>query len=148
MLIESTGTHYGLSWSGLSGEAMGAAGSSTFRKQILTSRQMPCRQVEAAGRGVPNRLLTSCRRAPGAPAPQEDDPGWCKSQLDPLGAAPALLPAGVVPYFGVEPDAWTFWLEYPFVGGELLRVVQRRAASTAVDGVARAERLHRRGAGP
>jgi len=47
MLIEPTGTHYKLSLSRLSGEAKGAAGSSTFRKQILTSRKMPCRQAEA-----------------------------------------------------------------------------------------------------
>src|SRR5215203_431997 len=96
------------------------------------------------GRGVPKRSLTGRRRAPGAPAPQEDNPGRCEAQFDPFDAVPALLAAGVVADFGVEPDAGTFRLEHPFVGGVLLRVVQRRAASTAVDGVARAERLHRR----
>src|SRR5918992_5248493 len=100
------------------------------------------------GRSVPKRSLTSRRRAPGAPAPQQDDPGWCEAQLDPLDAVPALLPAGVVPDFGVEPDAGACWLEHPFVGRVVLRVMQRRAASAAVDGVARAERLHRRRARP
>src|SRR5215218_6677988 len=120
-----------------------AGGSGTFREQMLRSRQMPCLQAEAAGRGVPKRSLTA-RRAPGAPPPQEDDPGRCEAQLDPLDALPAFLPARVVPDFGVEPDAWTCGLEHPFVGGVVLRVVQRRAASAAVDGVARAKRLHRR----
>src|SRR5215217_1903623 len=96
------------------------------------------------GRGVQKRSLTGRRRAPGAPAPQEDDPGRCQAQLDPLGAVPAFLPARVVADFGVEPDTGAFRLEHPFVGRVVLGVVQRRAASTAVDGVARAERLHRR----
>jgi hypothetical protein len=125
-------------------EATGVAGSGTFREQVLTSRQMPCRQAEAEGRGVPKRFLTGRRWAPGAPAPQEDDLGRCEAQLDPLGALPAFLPAGVVADLWVEPNAGTFGLEHPFVGREVLRVVQRRAASAAVDGVARAERLHRR----
>jgi hypothetical protein len=82
-------------------EATGAAGgSSTFRKQMLTSRQMPCWQVEAAGRGVLKCSLTGRRPAPGAPAPQEDDPGRCEAQLHPLGAAPAFLPAGSMPISG------------------------------------------------
>src|SRR5215208_5326745 len=124
-------------------EATAAAGSNTFREQMLTSRQMPCPQAEAAGRGVPKRSLTGRCRAPGAPTPQQDDPGRCEAQLHPLGALPAFVPAGVVADLWVEPDAGAFWLEHPFVGGEVLRVVQRRAASAAVDGVARAERLHR-----
>src|SRR5215208_7701765 len=109
-------------------EATAAAGSNTFREQMLTSPEMPCPQAEAAGRGVPKRSLTGSRRAPGAPASQEDDPGRCEAQLDPLGALPAFVPARVVADLWVEPDARTFGLEHPFVGGELLRVVQRRAA--------------------
>src|SRR5918992_222663 len=100
------------------------------------------------GRSVPKRSLTARRLAPGATAPQQDDPGRCEAQLDPLGALPALLPAGVVADFGVEPDARTFWLEHALVGRVVLRVVQRRGGSAAVDGVARAERLHRRRARP
>src|SRR5215208_238360 len=82
------------------------------------------------------------------PAPQEDDPVRCEAQLDPLGAAPTFLPAGVVADLWVEPEAGTLRLEHPFVGGEVLRVVRRRSLRAAVDGVARAERLHRRGARP
>src|SRR5687767_15641535 len=93
-------------------------------------------------------LALTGHRAPGVLAPQEDDPGRCEAQLDPLGALPALLPARVVPDFGVEPDAGAFWLEYALVGGVVLRVVQRRGGSAAVDDVARAERLHRRRARP
>src|ERR687895_45465 len=125
----------------------GAGGSSTLRKQMLT-RQMSPRQAEAAWRGVSKRSLTGRRLVLGAPTPQQDDPARCEAQLDPLGALPALLPAGVVAHLGVEPDAWTRGLEHPFVGGVLLRVMQRRAGSAAVDGVARAERLDRRRAGP
>src|SRR5215208_4904792 len=109
---------------------------------------MPCRQAEATGRGVPKRSLRGRRRPPGAPAPQEDDPGRCEAQLDPLGALPAFVPARVVADFGVEPVAGTFGLEHSFVGRVVLRVVQRRAASAAIDGVARAKRLHRRRARP
>ena len=94
-------------------EATAAAGSNTFREQMLTSRQMPCRQAEAAGRGVPKRSLTGRRRAPGAPAPQQDDAGRCEAQLDPLGALPAFLPARVVADLWVEPDAGAFRLEHP-----------------------------------
>src|SRR5918998_2442830 len=114
---------------------------------MLTSRRMPCRQAEAAGQSVLKCLLAGRRRAPGAPAPQQDDPGRCEAQLDPLGALPALLPARILADLWVEPDAGPFWLEHPFVGRVVLRVVQRRAACAAVDGVARAERLHRRRAG-
>src|SRR5215212_6855348 len=117
--------------------------SSTFHKDMLTSREVPCRQAEAAGRSTPKWWLTG-RLSPGAPAPQEDDPGRGEAQLDPLGTPPALLPARVVPDFGVEPDAWACGFEYPFVERVVLRVVQRRAAGAPVDGVARAERLHRR----
>src|SRR5215217_8667342 len=95
------------------------------------------------GRSVPKCSLTGRRRAPGAPAPQQDDPGRCEAQIDPLGALPAFVPARVAADLWVEPDARTFGLEHPFVGGELLRVVQRRSRLAAVDGVARAERLHR-----
>src|SRR5919107_422839 len=110
---------------------------------------MPCRQAVSAGRGVPKRSLTARRRASGAPAPQQDDPGRCEAQLDPLCAFPALLPARILADLWVEPDAWTFWLEHPFVGREVLRVVLRRSRRVAaVDGVARAERLHRRRARP
>src|ERR671917_624635 len=115
---------------------------------MLTSRRMPCRQAEAAGQSVLKCLLAGRRRAPGAPAPQQDDPGRCEAQLDPLGALPALLPARVVADLGVEPDAGTLRLEHPFVGRVVLRVVQRRGGSAAVDGVARAERLDRRRARP
>src|SRR5215207_6542635 len=100
------------------------------------------------GRGVPKRSLTGSRRVPGAPAPQQDDPGRCEAQFDPLGALPAFVPARVVADLWVEPDAGAFRLEHPFVGGEVLRVVQRRSRLVAVDGVARAKRLHRRGARP
>src|SRR5215218_1239459 len=99
------------------------------------------------GRGVPKRSLTGSR-PPSASAPQEDDPGRCEAQLDPLDALPAFVPAGVVADLWVEPDAGAFRLEHSFVGGEVLRVVQRRSRLAAVDGVARAERLHRRGARP
>src|SRR5919112_6659655 len=99
------------------------------------------------GRSVPKHSLTA-RLAPGATAPQQDDPGRCEAQFDPLGALPALLPAGVVVNLCVEPDARTFWLEHALVGRVVLRVVQRRGGSAAVDGVARAERLHRRRARP
>jgi hypothetical protein len=132
-------------------EATGAAGSSTFREHMLTSREMPympCRLAEAADRSIPKRSLTGCRPATGAPAPQEDDPGRREAQLDPPGALPAFLPAGIVAHLGVEPNAGAFWLEHPFVGGVLLRVVQLRIRHAAVNGVARAERLHRRRAGP
>src|ERR671921_1896425 len=108
---------------------------------------MPCRQAVSAGRGVPKRLLTGRRQASGATAPQQDDPGRCEAQLDPLCAVPALLPAGVVVNLWVEPDAGALRLEHSFVGRVVLRVVQRRGGSAAVDGVARAERLHRRRAG-
>src|SRR5215203_5409227 len=100
------------------------------------------------GRGVPKRSLTGRRRAPGAPPPQQDDPGRCEAQFDPLGALPAFVPARVVADFGVEPDTGTLRLEHPLVGRVVLRVVQRRGGSAAVDGVARAERLHRRRARP
>src|SRR5215211_3413267 len=105
-------------------------------------------QAEAACRGVPKRSLTARRRAPGAPTPQEDDPGRCQAQLDPLGALPAFLPARILADLWVEPDAGAFWLEHPFVGRVILRVVQRRSRRAAIDGVARAKRLHRRGARP
>ena len=145
MLIIPTDALWALLEQALRTEATGTAGgSSTFREQILTSRQMPCRLAEAAGPRVPKRSLTTRRRAPGAPAPQQDDPGRCEAQFDPLGALPAFLPTRVVPDFGVEPDTGPFWLEHPFVRGEVLRVVQRRSRPAAVDGVARAERLHRR----
>src|SRR5829696_6469187 len=148
MLILSTDALWALLERALRREAAGAAGSGTFREQMLTSRQMPCRQAEAAGRGVPKRSLRGRRRAPGAPAPQEDDPGRCEAQLDPLDAVPAFLPARVAADLWVEPDAWALRLEHPFVGRVVLRVVPRRAGSAAIDGVARAERLHRRRARP
>src|SRR5918994_6227736 len=109
---------------------------------------MPCRQAVSAGRGVPKRSLTARRLASGAPAPQQDDPGRCEAQLDPLGALPALLPARVVVNLWVEPDAGVLRLEHALVGRVVLRVVQRRGGSATVDGVARAERLHRRRARP
>src|SRR5215211_9167249 len=111
---------------------------------MLTSRQMPCPQAEATGRGVPKRSLTGRRRAPGAPAPQEDDPGRCEAQLDLLGALPAFVPARILADLWVKPDAGTLRLEHSFVGRVVLRVVERRSRRAAVDGVARAERLHRR----
>src|SRR5215210_4714168 len=94
--------------------------------------------------GQPYYTLRAEGGSSSAPTADEHHPGRCEAQLDPLDALPAFLPARVVPDFGVEPDAWTCGLEHPFVGGEVLRVVQRRAASAAVDGVARAKRLHRR----
>src|SRR5215212_3864956 len=149
MLIIPTDALWALLERALQREATGdAGGSSTFREQMLTSRQMPCRQAEATGRSVPKCSLTGRRRAPGAPAPQQDDPGRCEAQIDPLGALPAFVPARVAADLGVEPDARTSWLEHALVGGEVLRVVQRRSRSAAVDGVARAERLHRRRARP
>src|SRR5919107_4795066 len=144
MLILPTNALWALLEQALRREATGAAGSGTFREQLLTSRQMPCRQAQAAGRGVPKCSLTGRRRTPGAPAPQKDDPGRCEAQLDPLGALPALLPAGVVADLWVEPDAGAVRLKHPLVGRVVLRVVQRRSRRAAVDGVARAERLHRR----
>src|SRR5215203_1424080 len=48
--------------------------------------------------------------APGAPAPQEDDPARREAQLHPLGASPALLPARVGANLRVEPDAWALRL--------------------------------------
>src|ERR671916_2031321 len=146
MLILPTNALWALLEQALRREATGTAGSSTFREQRLTSREMPCRQAEAAGQSVLKCLLAGRRRAPGAPAPQQDDPGRCEAQLDPLGAVPALLPARILADLWVEPDAWIFWLEHPFVGRVVLRVVQRRSPPAAVDGVARAERLHRSGA--
>jgi hypothetical protein len=130
-------------------EAKGAAGgSSTLGQQMLTSRKMPYRQAEAEARSVLKCLLAG-RRAPGAPAPQQDDPARCQAQFDPLGTLPAFVPAGVVAYLGVEPDARTRWLEHPLLGRVVLGVVQRRSRRVAaVDGVARAKRLHRRRARP
>src|SRR5215210_544437 len=144
MLIIPTNALWALLERALQREATGAAGSGTFREQMLTSREMPCRQAQAAGRSVPKRSLTGRRRAPCAPAPQEDDPGRCEAQLDPLGAPPAFLPARVVADLWVEPDAGAFRLEHALVGGEVLRVIQHRSRPAAVDGVARAKRLHRR----
>src|ERR687890_275841 len=118
------------------------------RAYAAKPRTMPCRQAEAACWGVPKCSLTGRRRAPGTPAPQQDYPGRGKSELDPLGALPAFLPAGVVADFGIEPDAGTCWLEHSLVGGEVLRIVQHRRHTAAVDGVARAERLHRRRTSP
>src|ERR687897_338355 len=105
---------------------------------------MPRRPAPARGLRLPKRSLTGCRRVAGALAPQEDDPGRCEAQFDPLGALPAFLPARVVADLGVEPDAGAFGFEHPFVGGVLLRGVPRRSPRAAVDGVARAERLYRR----
>src|SRR5215213_1725698 len=76
------------------------------------------------GRGVPKRSLTGRRRAPGAPAPQEDDPGRCPAPLAPLGSLPAFVPARGVADLGVEPDAGACRLEHPFVGRVVLAVVQ------------------------
>src|SRR5215207_105140 len=107
----------------------------------------PPNAVPTSGGRRPERaemLALTGRRAPGTPAPQQDDPGRCDAQFDPLDALPAFVPAGVVADFGVEPDAGAFRLEHALVGGEVLRLVQRRATCAAVDGVARAERLHRR----
>src|SRR5215218_2237488 len=94
--------------------------------------------------GLPYYTLRAEGGSSSAPTADEHHPGRCEAQLDPLDAVPALLPARGVADFGVGPDTGTFRLEHSFVGGEVLRVVQRRAASAAVDGVARAERLHRR----
>ena len=66
MLIIPTDALWALLERALRREATGAAGSGTFRKQMLTSREMPCRQAEAAGRSVPKRSLTG-RRRPLAP---------------------------------------------------------------------------------
>src|ERR671916_13736 len=149
MLILPTNALWALLEQALRREATGTAGSSTFREQRLTSREMPCRQAVSAGQSVPKCLLAGRRRAPGAPAPQQDDPGRCEAQLDPLGALPAFLPARVVADLWIEPDAGTLRLEHPFVGRVVLRVVQRRSRRVAaVDGVARAKRLHRRRARP
>jgi hypothetical protein len=136
-------------------EAAGTAGSAAFREQMLTSEARRAERAHKAPSAVPTSggpkglsvlkcSLTGRRRAPGALAPQEDDPGGCQAQLDPLDAVPALLPARIAPDLWVEPDAGICWLEYALVGRVVLRIVQRRAASATVDGVARAERLHRR----
>src|SRR5919112_1060790 len=69
-------------------------------------------------------LLLPRRRAPGAPAPQQNDPGRCEAHFDPIGALPALLPARVVADLWVEPDAGVFGLEHPFIR----RVVPRALA--------------------
>src|SRR5919112_1615350 len=150
VLILPTNALWALLEQALRREATGAAGSSsTFREQLLTRGQMPCPQAEALKVGAwKKRSLTTRRRALDATTPQQDDPGRCEAQLDPLDALPAFVPAGVVADLGVEPDAGTLRLEHPFVGGVVLRVVQRRGACAAVDGVARAERLHRRRARP
>src|SRR5919112_3672210 len=150
VLILPTNALWALLEQALRREATGAAGSSsTFREQMLTRGQMPCPQAEALKAGAwKKRSLTTRRRALDATTPQQDDPGRCEAQLDPLDALPAFVPAGVVADLGVEPDAGTLRLEHPFVGGVVLRVVQRRGACAAVDGVARAERLHRRRARP
>src|SRR5829696_4941826 len=94
--------------------------------------------------GLPYYTLRAEGGSSGASTADEHHPGRCQAQLDPLGAVPAFLPARVVADFGVEPDTGAFRLEHPFVGRVVPRVVQRRAASAAVDGVARAKRLHRR----
>ena len=117
-------------------EAAPTAGSATFREQMLTSVG---RRPERA-----HLLALTGRRAPGALAPQEDDPGGCEAQLNPLGGAPAFVPARIAADLWVEPDAGTCRLQYALVGGELPRIVERRSPRAAVDGVARAERLHRR----
>jgi hypothetical protein len=110
MLIIPTDALWALLERALRREATGAAGSDTLREQMLTSREMPCRQAEAADRGVPKRSLTGRRRAPGVRAPQKDDPGRREAQLDPLGALPAFLPAGIVADLWVELDAGAFRL--------------------------------------
>jgi hypothetical protein len=109
MLIIPTDVLWGLLEQALQTEATGTAGFSTFPEDMLTSREVPCRQAEAAGRSTPKWLLTG-RRAPGAPAPQEDDPGRCEAELHPLGAVPALLPARVTADVRVEPDAGSLGL--------------------------------------
>src|SRR5919112_3673534 len=148
MLIKPTGALYGLSWSRLSPRGYG------WRRIWHVPRanaDKPPNAVPAASGGRrPGRTETLANGSPPGPcrpAPQEDDPGRCEAQLDPLDVVPTLLPAGVVADLGVEPDARTCRLEHPFVGRVVLGLVQRRAASTTVDGVARAERLHRRRAG-
>ena len=57
-------------------------------------------EAQAAGPGVRKRSLTGRRRAPGDLAPQEDDPGRREAQLDPLGAAPAFVPARILADLG------------------------------------------------
>src|SRR5215217_5975602 len=52
MLIIPTDALWALLEQALRREATGAAGSSTFREQMLTSRQMPCRQAEALKAGA------------------------------------------------------------------------------------------------
>src|SRR5215218_2627112 len=131
LLIILTNALWALLERALRREAAGVAGSGTFPEQMLRGRQMPCRQTQAAGRGVAKRSLTARRSAPGTPAPQQDDPGRCEAQLHTLGALPAFVPARIVADLWVEPDAWTFRLEHPFVGGVVLRVVERRSRRVA-----------------
>ena len=52
MLILPTAALWALLERALRREAKGAAGSSTFREQMLTSRQMPCRQAETLEPGA------------------------------------------------------------------------------------------------
>src|SRR5215217_8567616 len=51
-LIIPTDAFWALLERALRREATGAAGSGTFREQMLTSRQMPCRQAEALKAGA------------------------------------------------------------------------------------------------
>jgi hypothetical protein len=109
----------------------------------------PPNAVPPSGGRRPGSAETLANGSPGPPSPQQDDPGRCEAQLDPLGALPAFLPARILANLWVEPDAWAFWLEHSFVGRVVLRVVLRRSRRVAaVDSVARAERLHRRGTRP
>src|SRR5829696_4772132 len=149
MLILPTDALWALLEQTLRREATGTAGSWYVPR---ANADKPPNAVPTSGGRRPEcaemLALTGRRRAPGAPAPQQDDPGRRDAQLDPLNALPAFLPARVVADLGVEPDAGAFRLEHALVGGEVLRLVQRRSRRAAVDGVARAERLHRRRARP
>src|SRR5215213_7106936 len=83
-----------------------------------------------------------------ASAPEDYYAGRGQPHLDPLRSDPALLPARVVSDGRVEPDARAFWLHRTLESRVFPRLVQRGAGSTAVDGVARPERLYARRASP
>ena len=74
---------------------------------------------------MPKRSLTG-RRAPAPPRLRKTILVGVRRN-HPRGALPAFLPARVVADLWVEPDARTFGLEHPFVGGVVLRVMQRRS---------------------
>src|SRR5215210_1324466 len=94
-------------------------------RTLLYERGEP-RAQRRVGRPEPRRIIPQALDAwpgaePGLPvAADEDYPRRCQAKLHPLGAVPALLPAGVVLDAGVEPDSGAFRLEDALVGGVVL----------------------------